>query len=61
MVEFPCISMSRHAKQKTGAEWQNIQFSSDYSTENDTTVLVKYDDKLIYNTTLNGDGQFKFN
>lgn len=34
---------------------------SDYSTENDTTVLVKYDDKLIYNTTLNGDGQFKFN
>ncbi|MEG9126132.1 hypothetical protein VPJ33_00625 [Acinetobacter baumannii] len=44
-----------------GAEWQNIQFSSDYSTENDTTVLVKYDDKLIYNTTLNGDGQFKFN
>lgn len=44
-----------------GAEWQNIQFSSDYSTENDTTLLVKYDDKLIYNTTLNGDGQFKFN
>lgn len=44
-----------------GAEWQNIQFSTDYSTENDTTLLVKYDDKLIYNTTLNGDGQFKFN
>ncbi|NUF35082.1 hypothetical protein HUN19_13900, partial [Acinetobacter oleivorans] len=44
-----------------GAQWQNIQFSSDYSTESDTTLLVKYDDKLIYNTTLNGDGQFKFN
>jgi len=43
-----------------GAEWQNIQFSSDYSTEGDTTLLVKYDDKLIYNTTLNGDGQIKF-
>ncbi|ENU43058.1 hypothetical protein F985_01767 [Acinetobacter seifertii] len=43
-----------------GAEWQNIQFSSDYSTESDTTLLVKYDDKLIYNTTLNGSGQFKF-
>ncbi|NUF12780.1 hypothetical protein, partial [Acinetobacter oleivorans] len=43
-----------------GAQWQNIQFSSDYSTESDTTLLVKYDDKLIYNTTLNGDGQFKF-
>lgn len=43
-----------------GAQWQNIQFSSDYSTESDTTLLVKYDDKLIYNTTLSGDGQVKF-
>ncbi|WP_329760258.1 hypothetical protein [Acinetobacter pittii] len=43
-----------------GAQWQNIQFSSDYSTESDTTLLVKYDDKLIYNTTLSGDGQLKF-
>ncbi|CAI3100855.1 hypothetical protein MWMV8_MWMV8_00105 [Acinetobacter calcoaceticus] len=43
-----------------GAQWQDIQFSSDYSTESDTTLLVKYDDKLIYNTTLNGDGKFKF-
>ncbi|MCG8284223.1 hypothetical protein MID07_06230 [Acinetobacter seifertii] len=43
-----------------GAAWQNIQFSSDYSTESDTNILVKYDDKLIYNTTLNGSGQFKF-
>ncbi|MGR2824111.1 hypothetical protein FY048_01000 [Acinetobacter sp. 1124_18A] len=43
-----------------GAQWQNIQFSSDYSTESDTTLLVKYDDKLIYNATLSGDGQFKF-
>ncbi|MCH2069885.1 hypothetical protein [Acinetobacter pittii] len=44
-----------------GSEWQNIQFSSDYSTESDTTLLIKYDDKLIYNTTLSGDGQLKFN
>ncbi|MCG9510167.1 hypothetical protein MCL32_00855 [Acinetobacter pittii] len=43
-----------------GAQWQNIQFSSDYSTESDTTLLVKYDEKLIYNTTLSGDGQLKF-
>ncbi|WP_454666114.1 hypothetical protein [Acinetobacter calcoaceticus] len=43
-----------------GAEWENIQFSSNYSTESDTTLLVKYDDKLIYNATLNGDGQLNF-
>ena len=43
-----------------GAEWQNIQFSSNYSTEGNTTLLIKYDDKLIYNTTLDGDGQIKF-
>lgn len=43
-----------------GADWKNMQFSSDYSTESDTTLLVKYDDKLIYNATLNGDGQLKF-
>ena len=43
-----------------GAQWEKTQFSSDYSTESDTTLLVKYDDKLIYNTTLSGDGQFKF-
>lgn len=43
-----------------GAEWENIQFSSNYSTESDTTLLVKYDDKLIYNSTLSGDGQLKF-
>ncbi len=44
-----------------GAEWENIEFSSNYSTESETTLLVKYDDKLIYNTTLSGDGQLKFN
>lgn len=44
-----------------GSEWQNIQFSSEYSTEHFTTLLVKYDDKLIYNTTLNGDGTLNFN
>lgn len=44
-----------------GSEWQNIQFSSEYSTEHFTTLLVKYDDKLIYNTTLNGDGTLSFN
>lgn len=43
-----------------GAEWENIQFSSNYSTESDITLLVKYDDKLIYNTTLNGDGKLNF-
>ncbi|EKU36863.1 MULTISPECIES: hypothetical protein [Acinetobacter] len=43
-----------------GAQWEKTQFSSDYSTGSDTTLLVKYDDKLIYNTTLSGDGQFKF-
>lgn len=44
-----------------GAQWENIEFSSNYSTESETTLLVKYDDKLIYNTTLSGDGQLKFN
>lgn len=44
-----------------GAEWENIEFSSNYSTESETTLLVKYDDKFIYNTTLSGDGQLKFN
>ncbi|ENX12269.1 hypothetical protein F895_03196 [Acinetobacter sp. CIP 64.2] len=34
-----------------GSEWQNIRFISDYSTEHFTTLLVKLDDKLIYNTT----------
>ncbi|ENU08045.1 hypothetical protein [Acinetobacter calcoaceticus] len=43
-----------------GAEWENMQFSSNYSTESNTTLLVKYDDKLIYNASLNGDGQLKF-
>ncbi|MDQ9950301.1 hypothetical protein RFW85_13415 [Acinetobacter sp. 12966] len=43
-----------------GAQWQNVQFSSNYATENDTSLLVKYDDKLIYNTTLNGNGLLKF-
>lgn len=43
-----------------GSEWQNIRFSSDYSTEHFTTLLVKFDDKLIYNTTLNGDGTLSF-
>ncbi|WP_436861262.1 hypothetical protein [Acinetobacter haemolyticus] len=44
-----------------GSEWQSIRFSSDYSTEHFTTLLVKYDDKLIYNTVLNGDGKLEFN
>lgn len=44
-----------------GSEWQSIQFSTDYSTEHFTTLLVKYDDKLIYNTTLNGAGDLSFN
>lgn len=44
-----------------GSEWQSIRFKSDYSTEHSTTLLVKYDDKLIYNTMLNGDGQIEFN
>lgn len=43
-----------------GSEWQNIHFSSEYSTEHFTTLLVKYDDKLIYNTTLNGSGELNF-
>ncbi|WP_209831276.1 hypothetical protein ACPF64_17885 [Acinetobacter sp. KB005] len=43
-----------------GAQWQNVQFSSNYSTESDTALLVKYDDKLIYNTTLSGNGLLKF-
>ncbi|WHP07034.1 hypothetical protein QLH32_06110 [Acinetobacter corruptisaponis] len=44
-----------------GSEWQSIRFSSEYSTEHFTTLLVKYDDKLIYNTTLNGAGELSFN
>ncbi|MDR7016986.1 hypothetical protein [Acinetobacter sp. 3657] len=43
-----------------GSEWQSIRFSSDYSTEHYTTLLVKYDDKLIYNTQLNGSGEISF-
>ncbi|MCH7336912.1 hypothetical protein [Acinetobacter sp. NIPH 2699] len=43
-----------------GSEWQSIRFSSDYSTEHSTTLLVKYDDKLIYNTILNGSGELNF-
>mgnify|MGYP006163061277 FL=1 len=44
-----------------GSEWQNIRFTSEYSTEHFTALLVKYDDKLIYNTTLNGSGELDFN
>ncbi|ESK57385.1 hypothetical protein F990_00302 [Acinetobacter tjernbergiae DSM 14971 = CIP 107465] len=44
-----------------GSEWQSIRFTSEYSTEHFTTLLVKYDDKLIYNTTLNGSGELDFN
>ena len=44
-----------------GSEWQSIRFTSEYSTEHFTTLLVKYDDKLIYNTTLNGSGTLDFN
>ena len=44
-----------------GSEWQSIRFSTEYSTEHFTTLLVKYDDKLIYNTTLNGVGELSFN
>lgn len=44
-----------------GSEWKNTTFSTQYATENNTTLLVKYDDKLIYNTTLNGAGQLSFN
>ena len=35
-----------------GSEWQSIRFSSEYATEHYTSLLVKYDDKLIYNTCL---------
>lgn len=43
-----------------GGEWRDIKFTSDYSTEFYTTLVVKYDDKLIYNTTLNGSGEVSF-
>ena len=43
-----------------GSQWENIRFSSHYATERFTTLLVKYDDKLIYNTTLNGEGELSF-
>ena len=44
-----------------GSKWKSIRFSSEYSTEHFTTLLVKYDDKLIYRTTLNGAGELSFN
>lgn len=44
-----------------GSEWQSIRFSSEYATEHYTSLLVKYDDKLIYNTMLNGTGELSFN
>lgn len=43
-----------------GSQWQNVKFSGDYSAEYYTTLVIKYDDKLIYNTTLNGKGQVSF-
>ena len=43
-----------------GAQWRSAKFTANYSTEYYTTLVVKYDDKLIYNTTLNGSGILSF-
>lgn len=43
-----------------GAEWQDIQFSAGFETDNHATIFVNYDDKPIFKSSLDDTGQLSF-
>lgn len=43
-----------------GEQWDNIVYNAKYDTDPNTRVLVTYDDKPIYRTTIDGKGNLNF-
>ena len=43
-----------------GERWQDIQFKSQFDTYGNSTVVVRYDNQIIYKQNLNGQGELSF-
>jgi len=43
-----------------GETWQNIQFNSQFDSQGESTLVVRYDNQMIHRQSLNGKGELSF-
>ncbi|WP_286728990.1 hypothetical protein [Acinetobacter sp. UBA1297] len=43
-----------------GETWQNIQFNSQFDSQGESTLVVRYDNQMIHRQNLNGKGELSF-